>query len=156
MRSTRLRVASAALACAAVIVLLFCSSMTSNAAADDSPLAQAGPTFEPAALPVHENSAGTSSGVIGNSLGTGSFTTFYTFRGNGIFPALRFDHGSINPNSRVFVTASEYSTDPTNRFIGQAQIVISNVAPFNGGFLAWVNVAWGSPINVRFDVLVDP
>jgi len=85
-----------------------------------------------------------------------SLTTFDTLRGNGIFPALRCDHGSINPNSRVFVTASEYSTDPTNRFIGQAQIVISNVAPFNGGFLAWVNVAWGSPINVRFDVLVDP
>jgi hypothetical protein len=149
-------VASAALACAAVIISLSFSAMTNKAAADNSSLAQAGLPAESASSPVHANSADKSSGVMGNSLGTGSFTTFYTFQGNGVFPALRFNHGSINPNSRVFVTASEYSTDPTNRFIGQAKISVANIAPFNGGFLAWIDISWGSPINVRFDVFVDP
>lgn len=34
--------------------------------------------------------------------------------------------------------------------------LLYNVAPFNGGFLAWVDVSWGYSLNVRFDVLVGP
>lgn len=91
------------------------------------------------------------------SLGAGSFTTYYTWRGNGVVQALRFNHGSINANSRVFVSISEYGTDAaTTRFIGSASMQVLNVAPFNGGFLAWVVVDWSTLLNIRFDVLVDP
>jgi len=30
------------------------------------------------------------------------------------------------------------------------------IAPFNGGFFAWVEINWSSPLNVRFDIFVDP
>ena len=91
------------------------------------------------------------------SLGGGSFTTFFTWRGNGVVKALRFDHGAINANSRVFVSISEFNSDAMiNRFIGDARMCVANVAPFNGGFFARVEVGWDFPLNARFDVLVDP
>ena len=91
------------------------------------------------------------------ALGAGSFTTFWTWRGNGVHTAVRFNHGAINANSRVFVALSEFNSDAQiNRFIGAAKMTVSNIAPFNGGFFAWVEVAWNTPLNVRFDVLVDP
>ena len=95
--------------------------------------------------------------VRAESLGGGSFTTFYTWRGNGVVKALRFDHGAINANSRVFVSISEFNSDAMiNRFIGDARMCVANVAPFNGGFFARVEVGWDFPLNARFDVLVDP
>jgi hypothetical protein len=91
------------------------------------------------------------------SLGSGSFTSFYTWRGNGVVKSLRFDNPAINANSKVFVSISEFNSDAQiNRFIGDARMAVYNVAPFNGGFSAWVEVSWDSPINVRFDVLIDP
>jgi hypothetical protein len=35
-------------------------------------------------------------------------------------------------------------------------MAVYNVAPYNGGFHAWVEVSWSNPLNARFDVLVDP
>lgn len=91
------------------------------------------------------------------ALGPGSFTMFFTWRGNGVVPRLRFNHPSITARSRVFVSLSEFSSDAQiNRFIGDAKMDVYNVAPFNGGFHAWVEVAWSHPLPVRFDVLVDP
>jgi hypothetical protein len=85
------------------------------------------------------------------------FTTFYTWRANGVFKKVRFAHSAINANSRVFVSISEYGNDAgTTRFIGDAKMDVYNVAPFNGGFFAWVEISWNAPLNVRFDVLVDP
>lgn len=99
----------------------------------------------------------TPAGGSERSLGEGSFTTFGLFSGNGTVERLRFTNARINANSRVFVSASEYVTDPaTTRFIGSAPIQVLNVAPFNGGVLLWVVIDWGNPINVRFDMLVDP
>ena len=93
----------------------------------------------------------------GRSLGPGSFTTFGLFSGNGTVESLRFSNAAINANSRVFVSASEYRTEPaTTRFIGSAPIQVLNVAPFNGGVLLWVVIGWSNPINIRFDILVDP
>ena len=43
-----------------------------------------------------------------------------------------------------------------DHFIGSARMAVYNIAPYNGGFRAWVDISWGSPLNVRFDVLVDP
>jgi hypothetical protein len=43
-----------------------------------------------------------------------------------------------------------------NRFIGAARMAVYNVAPFDGGFFAWVEISWNAPLFVRFDVLVDP
>jgi hypothetical protein len=91
------------------------------------------------------------------NLGPGSFTTFYTWRGNGTVRKLKFDHSSVNANSRVFISISEFNSDAQiNRFIGDARMAVYNVAPFNGGFFAWVEVSFGSALNVRFDILVDP
>lgn len=101
--------------------------------------------------------------VLGNGqeahaeLSATSFTTFYTWRANGVFRNVRFAHPAVNANSRVFVSISEYGTDArTTRFIGNARMDVYNVAPFNGGFFAWVEISWNAPLNVRFDVLVDP
>ncbi|HEX6430486.1 MAG TPA: hypothetical protein VF008_22495 [Niastella sp.] len=100
--------------------------------------------------------------VLGNGkedeeLSASSFTTFYTWRANGVHRNVRFNHPAVNANSRVFLSISEYGADPrTTRFIGAAKMEVLNVAPFNGGFFAWVEISWGAPLNVRFDVLVDP
>lgn len=101
--------------------------------------------------------------VLGNGqdedaeLSATSFTTFYTWRANGVHRNVRFNHPAVKANSRVFLSISEYGADPkTTRFIGAAKMDVLNVAPFNGGFFAWVEISWGSPLNIRFDVLVDP
>jgi hypothetical protein len=108
-------------------------------------------------LPKHEGSEKPADAVRPAALGPGSFTTYYTWRGNGTVQALRFNHGAVNANSRVFLSISEYGTNAAaDRFIGSAPTEVLNVAPFNGGFFAWVVVGWSSPINIRFDVLVDP
>jgi len=109
-------------------------------------------------LPKHEGKDGAqAAGVSPAALGPGSFTTFWTWRGNGVVRALQFNHPSINANSRVFVSISEFNSDARiNRFIGAARMDVHNVAPFNGGFFAWVEVSWNNPLNARFDVLVDP
>jgi len=90
--------------------------------------------------------------------GTGStaFTTYYYWRANGVFPNVRFAAPQVNPNSRVFLNISEYSTDPQHRFIGAARMAVYNIAPGSGEFFAWVEISWNSPLNVRFDVLIDP
>lgn len=97
-----------------------------------------------------------SDGAAHAELSAGSFSEFFTWRGNGVVQALRFNDGRIRANSRVFVNISEFSTDPQHRFIGSARMAVYNIAPFDGGFFAWVDVSWGNPLNVRFDVLIDP
>lgn len=93
-------------------------------------------------------------GVFGS--GATAFTTFYTWRANGTHRAVRFSNSRVTANSRVFMNISEYSSGPTARFIGSARMAVYNIAPFAGGFYAWVEISWGSPLNVRFDVMVDP
>jgi hypothetical protein len=90
-------------------------------------------------------------------LSANSFTTFYTWRANGVFRNVRFNHPAVNANSRVFMSISEFDSDARiNRFIGAARMDVHNIAPFNGGFFAWVEINWSTPLNIRFDVLVDP
>lgn len=89
-------------------------------------------------------------------LSSAAFTTYYTWRANGVFRAVRFNNTRVNANSRVFVNISEYSTDAQHRFIGAARMAVYNIAPFNGGFFAWVEISWSAPLNIRFDVFVDP
>ncbi len=109
-------------------------------------------------LPHHEKDFDRQVGVGREAaLGGGSFTTFWTWRANGVFQAVRFNHSAINANSRVFVSISEFGSDARqDRFIGSARMAVYNVAPFNGGFFAWVEISWANPLPVRFDVLVDP
>ena len=90
------------------------------------------------------------------ALSGAAFSEFYTWRANGVFQAVRFNDARITANSRVFVNISEFSTDAQHRFIGAARMAVYNIAPFNGGFFAWVEISWGSPLNIRFDVFVDP
>jgi protein-S-isoprenylcysteine O-methyltransferase Ste14 len=62
----------------------------------------------------------------------------------------------INANSHVLAAISEYANgNPADRFIGGAQMTVHNIAPFSGGVTAEVDVNWGSPLNVRLDLLVD-
>jgi len=85
-----------------------------------------------------------------------AFTTFFTWTANGVHPNVNFALSSIRANSRVLVNISEFSGTATNRFIGGAKMAVYNIAPYNGGFKAWVEISWGSPLTVRFDVFVDP
>ena len=110
-------------------------------------------------LPVHEKDSqkivGSAENIAGVS--SSSFTTYWTWRANGVFQRVPFYHSAINANSRVFVSISEFSSDAqVNRFIGDARMNVYNVAPFNGGFFAWVEISWDNPLPVRFDVFVDP
>ena len=89
-------------------------------------------------------------------LSPAAYTTFYTWRANGVFHAVRFNDARVTANSRVLMNISEFSTDAQHRFIGSARMAVYNIAPFNGGFFAWVEISWGSPLNIRFDVFVDP
>lgn len=144
-----LRTTLLALVCVTIAAALISPSVTSTALAGSRATDQTN-------LPKHEG-VDSVIGADGQGLSAGSFSTFFTFRGNGIFPTLRFLHPSINGNSRVFVSISEFTTDAsTTRFIGSARLAVYTVAPFNGGFFAWVEIPFGIPLNVRFDVLVDP
>jgi hypothetical protein len=110
-------------------------------------------------LPVHEKGSDKKIGSDEKALAIsgGAFTTFFTWRANGVFKKVRFNHSGINANSRVFVSISEFNSDARiNRFIGDARMAVYNVTPFNGGFFAWVEISWGSPLNARFDVFVEP
>jgi len=90
------------------------------------------------------------------SLGSGSFSFYATFRGSGD-TKVDIPRNGITPNSRVFVSASEYNADPaSSRFIGGAKITVNNVAPYTNGVGIWVNVGWPLGLNVRLDILVDP
>lgn len=80
---------------------------------------------------------------------------YCTYNINGTF-LLTCYWSKINANSHVFVAISEYANgNPADRFIGAAQMTVFNIPPFNGGVTAEVNVNWGSPLNVRLDVLTD-
>jgi hypothetical protein len=39
-------------------------------------------------------------------------------------------------------------------FIGAARYTLHNVAPYDGGVSIWVNIEWGSPINLYADYYV--
>ena len=99
---------------------------------------------------------GKKNGAAAPKFGSGSFSTYYTWRGSGSVK-LTCGNNSINANSRVVASISEYNTDPTqNRFIGDASMLVYNVAPYNGGVVVLINVNWDSPLNVRVDFLIDP
>lgn len=94
---------------------------------------------------------------IAPPLGSGAYSTYclYHYAGTGVIA--RCYDGRINANSRVFVELSEYASNAaTDRFIGAARMSTHNVRPFNGGVDVWTDVDWGSALNVRMDLLVDP
>ena len=89
-------------------------------------------------------------------LSPAAFSAYYTWRGSGTVN-LNCGHPSINANSRVVASISEYNTDPRqNRFIGNASMLVYNVAPYNGGVVIRLYVGFGSALNVRVDVMVEP
>ena len=89
-------------------------------------------------------------------LSSAAYTTYFTWRANGVHSAVRFNDARVKAGSRVLMNISEYSTDALHRFIGSARMAVYNIAPFNGGFYAWVDISWNSPLDIRFDVFVDP
>ena len=90
------------------------------------------------------------------NLSGASFTTYYIWRANGVHPNVNFTQASVRANSRVFLNISEYGANAQSRFIGAARMAVYNIAPYDGGFRAWVDISWNSPLNIRFDVLIDP
>ncbi|WP_257572470.1 hypothetical protein [Janthinobacterium sp. UMAB-56] len=90
------------------------------------------------------------------NLSTAAFTTYYTWSANGVHPSVNFTNANVKANSRVLLNISEYGANAQDRFIGAARMAVYNIAPYNGGFRAWVDISWGSPLKVRFDVFVDP
>ncbi|MGK5030011.1 hypothetical protein [Janthinobacterium sp. DSP2-3-3] len=90
------------------------------------------------------------------NLSAAAFTTFYTWTANGVHPSVNFANANVKANSRVLLNISEFGANAQDRFIGAARMAVYNIAPYNGGFRAWVDISWGSPLKVRFDVFVDP
>ena len=86
----------------------------------------------------------------------GSFSVIGNWRGNGAV-RLNFANAGIHAGSRVSASVSEYNTAwNVDRFIGNADLQVLNVAPYNGGVWLRVNVGWNSPINVCVSLFVDP
>ena len=90
------------------------------------------------------------------NLSAAAFTTYYTWTANGVHPSVNFANANVKANSRVLLNISEFGANAQDRFIGAARMAVYNIAPYNGGFRAWVDISWGSPLKVRFDVFVDP
>jgi hypothetical protein len=77
---------------------------------------------------------------------------------------LNFNWPIINHDSVVLITASEYSvTGPASgehRFIGDASVVVENIAPHgppydpNHGVTFVVNIQWSEPIPIATDITV--
>ena len=110
-----------------------------------------GPVYD--SKPADKQAAPSGEGV---NLSASTFSTFFTWRGNGLVNIRSLD-SRITANSRVFVSISEFNTDARqNRFIGNASMSVLNVSPFNGGFWARISVNFSQALNVRLDVLVDP
>lgn len=109
-------------------------------------------------MPVLADMEATDGAAQPKVFGTGStaFTTYYTWLANGVHQQVRFVNARVNANSRVYVNISEYGANAQSRFIGAARMAVYNIAPYQGGFLAWVEISWNSPLKIRFDVLVDP
>ena len=112
-------------------------------------------TTPPTTLPVVQAKP-SGDDVKSESLGSGSYSTYFTLRNRG-YLLIWCPDSRIRSNSRVFVAASEYSNVPSNRFVGSAHFVLQNIQPANGGVRVLLNTNWTAfPINIRLDVLVDP
>jgi hypothetical protein len=64
---------------------------------------------------------------------------------------LNLNWGAINCNSRVFVSASEFSGGNQCDFMGAARYTVHNVSPQNGVVSVWLEIAWDSDIRVHLD-----
>jgi hypothetical protein len=99
---------------------------------------------------------GRKGGTVSSRLSGSSYSGFALWHGNGQF-LLRINDPGITADSRVVAAISEYATDArVNRFIGSAQMSISNVAPTHGSVQLWINVNWSTALNLRIDYFVDP
>ncbi len=108
-------------------------------------------------LPATLTAQSAQGGLVQPQLSAGSYSTYCLYRFSGSHVIVRCNDSRINANSRAFIALSEYSSNgPTDRFIGAARMTVHNIRPFNGGLEAWVDVEWGSPLNVRMDILIDP
>lgn len=67
---------------------------------------------------------------------------------------LHLNWGAISCNSRVFVSASEFSGGAQCDFIGVANYVVYNVAPHAGQVSIRLFIDWDSDIRVHVDYLV--
>ncbi|MFJ2110967.1 MULTISPECIES: hypothetical protein [unclassified Streptomyces] len=59
----------------------------------------------------------------------------------------------INANSTVLVAASEIDGNNV-RFMGAAPITVANIVPAAGLVTVKINVAWGSGLRIRTDIVV--
>jgi hypothetical protein len=95
---------------------------------------------------------------VGGLLSAGSYSAYCIYNYSGSHVLATCWDSRINSNSRVFASLSEYDYRGAygGRFMGSARMTVHNVVPFNGGVTVWTDVEWGSPLNVRMDLLVDP
>ena len=65
----------------------------------------------------------------------------------------------INRQSVVLITASEgdegNSTQSPQRFVGNANVRVENIAPYDGGVTFVVVVEWDHPLPIRTDVVIQ-
>lgn len=90
-------------------------------------------------------------------VGLGSFTGICAYHINGTGIIANCADSRITAGSRVFASVSEYFTAPgVDPFLGAARMSIHNVIPHAGGVTVWMDVEWGSPLNVQLSIFVDP
>jgi hypothetical protein len=136
---------------AALMLIAFVSAVIPAAAQDAE--SQSSPRL---ALSSALNSQAVPIEVVPNVASPALAAAYCTFFFTGMAQQINCAWDKINANSHVFLAISEFAPgNPGDRFIGDAQMTIHNIAPHAGGVTAEVDVNWPSNLNVRLDVLVD-
>jgi hypothetical protein len=69
---------------------------------------------------------------------------------------LNIQRPNIQPLSKVFASVCEFKevNKALTPFVGDARMYICNIAPAEGSVQVWVNVDWGSDLNLFINLLV--
>ncbi|MFB7911503.1 hypothetical protein [Kitasatospora sp. NPDC056076] len=90
--------------------------------------------------------------AIGGNVGTVNRAWWTWTPSHGTFN-LQLSWNVIGIDSTVVITASEIDSNG-NRFVGAAAFQVSSIAPGNGIVTFKIDIAWGSSLPMRTDVVV--
>lgn len=85
-----------------------------------------------------------------------TFPALCLYNSNYVGSYLCYGISGVHPWSRAYASVCEYGTDYNYCFQGAAFPRIMNVVPGEGYVRVGVDPNWGSPINLRLSILIDP
>ena len=67
---------------------------------------------------------------------------------------VRVKADTARPNSKIFVSCSEYTTTTREAFVGDARMTVCNVVPHSGSFEVWIQIDWRQDLPVLISWMV--